>query len=287
MKYTDRRDEHKGLCPLRINKEVNSASPTLSVIMCVNRIHPWLVDAIDSVLGQQDGDFEFLISANACSDELWDFLEEYLGDDKRVQVFRSVIGQLAYNLNLLVDKAAGDYIVRMDSDDISEPHRIASLRRAIADTRPDIIGSCVSLIDEAGTPIGEMNLPINEHEIVAALSMQTVLCHPAVAIRRQFLIDVRGYLGGFTSEDTDLWLRAKRAGARMQNLPDHLLKYRVHRNQSIASRDGYAEVAGHWLREFLLSPGLFTGKGLAISLFKVVFARLLPGVRRYKSQKRL
>lgn len=255
--------------------------------MCVNRMHPWLMDAIDSVLDQEDGDFEFLISANACSDELWIHLQEYLRNDRRVRLFRSAIGQLSFNLNLLVDNAVCDYVVRMDSDDISEPHRISTLRRAIAEKWPDVIGSCVSLIDETGSTIGEMALPISERELVTALATKTVFCHPTVAIRRQFLLDIRGYLGGFTSEDTDLWLRAKRAGANMQNLPDRLLRYRVHNDQSIASRAGYAEVAGHWLREFILSPQIFTGKGLAVALFKAVFASWLPGVRRYKRVNRL
>jgi glycosyltransferase involved in cell wall biosynthesis len=249
-------------------------------------MHPWLTDAIDSVLTQEDGDFEFLISANACSDELWTYLQGYLQNDRRVRLFRSAIGQLPFNLNMLVDNALGDYVVRMDSDDISEPHRVASLRRAIAAKWPDIIGSCVSLIDEAGTQIGEMALPIDQRELLIALPTKTVFCHPAVAIRRQFLLDIRGYLGGFRSEDTDLWLRAKRAGASMLNLQDRLLRYRVHESQSIGSRGGYAEVAGHWLREFLLSPGVFTGKGLAIALFKAVFASWLPGTRRYKTEKR-
>lgn len=265
--------------------KINSTSPTLSVIMCVHRMHPWLKDAIDSVLYQHDGDFRFLIAANACSDEFWEQLQRHVKNDSRVELFRTEIGQLSFNLNMLVDNAISDYVVRMDSDDISEPHRIGTLRHAIAESWPDIIGSSVSLIDQSGATIGKMTLPSDGTEIVRALPKKTVFCHPSVAIRRQFLIDMRGYLGGFASEDTDLWLRAKRAGAQMQNLPEPLLRYRVHSTQSIGSRAGYSEVAGLWLREFLLSPSAFTGQGLGISLFKAIFASWLPGVRRYKNRK--
>jgi len=253
--------------------------------MCVNRAHPWLTEAIESVLHQDDSNFQFLIAANACSDELWQQLREHAGKDPRVQLFRSEIGQLSFNLNILVDNASGEYIVRMDSDDVSEKHRIRVLRHAIAVSQPDIIGSFVSIIDEYGSTVGKMELPINGAEIVKALPRRTVFCHPSVAIRRQFLIDMRGYLGGFASEDTDLWLRAKRAGAKMQNLPEPLLRYRVHSTQSIGSRAGYPEVSGLWLREFFLSPSAFTAQGLAISLFKAIFASWLPGARRYKNRK--
>ncbi|MFS2152565.1 glycosyltransferase family 2 protein [Rhizobium sp. Rhizsp42] len=264
---------------------IDAATPTLSVIMCVHRAHPWLLEAIDSVLDQHDSDFEFLIAANACSDELWQQLQDHVGKDPRAQLFRSEIGQLSFNLNMLVDRASSDYVVRMDSDDVCDPQRIQKLRHAIAVSQPDIIGSFVSIIDEYGCTVGKMELPINGAEIVKALPRRTVFCHPSVAIRRQFLIEMRGYLGGFASEDTDLWLRAKRAGAKMQNLPEPLLRYRVHSTQSIGSRAGYPEVAGLWLREFFLSPSAFTGQGLAISLFKAIFASWLPGARRYKDRK--
>jgi hypothetical protein len=277
---------HWSYCLLNIPaRNANSASPTLSVIMCVHRLHPWLMDAIDSILNQHDSDFRFLISANACSDEVWEQVRSHVGTDPRVKLFRSEIGQLAFNLNVLVDNATSEYVVRMDSDDISEASRIGTLRRAIAGSRPDIIGSGVTLIDENGAALGQMTLPTDSEAIVRALPMKTVFCHPSVAIRRQFLIDIRGYLGGLACEDTDLWLRAKRAGAKMQNLEEPLLRYRIHSKQSIGSRAGYAEVAGLWLREFLLSPGGFTGKGLIISLFKAVFAPWLPGVRRYRNRK--
>jgi len=67
----------------------------------------------------------------------------------------------------------------------------------------------------------------------------------------------------------------------MKNLPDRLLRYRIHENQSIASCQGYAEVASHWLRELLLSPSMYTFTGFLIALTKALFAPILPGVRRH------
>lgn len=248
-------------------------------------MHPWLMEAIGSVLVQDDNDFEFLIAANACSDQLWQYLQACVKDDPRVQLIRTAVGQLSFNLNVLVDHATGEYVVRMDSDDISESHRIRTLRQAIAERNPDIIGSCVSLIDTDGMAVGEMTFPLSNSEIIKSLPSRTVFCHPSVAIRRQFLLDIRGYLGGFASEDTDLWLRAVRAHGRLENLPDKLLRYRLHESQTIGSRAGYAEVAGHWLREFLMFPSLFTAKGLATSVCKGVLSRWLPGAKRYRNAK--
>lgn len=268
-----------------VMSNVSNSSVFFSVILCVNKDQPWLPEALESVLLQSDSDFEFLIAANACSDELWRKLVSISESDLRIRLFRSDVGQLSFNLNLLADKAHGEYLVRMDADDVCEASRLRTLRLALAREPIDILGSAVTLIDGEGREIGAMQLPKTAIDIKRALLTRTVFCHPAVAIRRQFLLDIRGYLGGYVSEDTDLWLRALRAGASMKNLPDPLLRYRIHENQSIASRLGYAEVASHWLRELLIAPSWYTLRGFGVALFKAIVAPILPGIRSYRTIK--
>ncbi|WP_160012601.1 glycosyltransferase [Rhizobium sp. 18055] len=258
---------------------------TASFILCVNRDNPWLDTAIESVLAQDEPAFEFLIGANACDDALWEKLNAYAARDTRISLTRTAIGQLAFNLNILADKARGDYLVRMDADDVCMPHRLSTLMSVLSVDPVDILGSAVTLINEAGVPIGRMDFPLTSDAIVKALPTRTVFCHPAVAVKRQFLLGMRGYLGGFVSEDTDLWLRAQRAGASMKNLPDALLSYRLHGNQSIMSSAGYAEVASHWLREWVIDPSWYHFRGLTIACMKALLARRLPGVRRYLSKR--
>jgi glycosyltransferase involved in cell wall biosynthesis len=270
----------------RVDDSNAGPEPSLSVILCVNRSNPWLSEAIQSVLAQDDPDFEFLIAANACSDDLWGQLCKVAALDGRVKLFRSAIGQLAFNLNLLADQAQGDYLVRMDADDVCEPHRLRILRQSLAENPVDILGSAASLVDGEGNVIGLMTFPERGDEIAQALMSRTAFCHPTVALRRQLLLDLRGYLGGFMSEDTDLWLRARRGHARMRNLSEPLLRYRVHSQQSIASRAGYAEVAAHWLRELLQNPSWYSTRGFLFALTKALFVPVLPGIRRYRQKNK-
>lgn len=262
------------------------SSPSLSIIMCVNRNNPWLLQAIESILNQRDGDFEFLICANDCSDFFWKELQVISELDVRIKLFRTSIGQLAFNLNFLADIAQGEYLVRMDGDDVSEPFRIDILRRSLTLNPVDILGSAVKLIDEDGVVVGEFKFPCDEVAIHKSLNSRTAFCHPSVVIRRSFLISIRGYLGGYSSEDTDLWLRAKRAGAKMRNLPDFLLRYRVHNQQSISSKSGYAEVASHWLRELLINFSFYNFRGFLISLTKALLRSYLPGIKNYRYGKK-
>ncbi|MBK9243952.1 MAG: glycosyltransferase [Burkholderiales bacterium] len=259
-----------------------SLGPTFTVLLCANRSTPFLRESIDSVLKQDDGDFEFLIAANACPDELVEELRCLIGLDPRARIIRTEIGQLAFNLNLLASEARGDYLVRMDADDISLPNRISRLRRSLTENPVDVLGSWAYVIDEAGNRTGEYRLPLEHRNIVHRLPYGTVFCHPSVALRKQFLIDMRGYLGGFASEDTDLWLRGARRGAKYMNLPECLLSYRVHPGQSSRSRQSYAETASHWLRELLASPDGFVLKGFSVAFAKCLLSPLLRASRRPK-----
>lgn len=261
-------------------------APFFSVILCVHRNQAYLADAVQSVLNQSDPDFEFLIGANACDDLLMNVLHDLVGNDKRVRIFRTDIGQLSFNLNLLADKARGEYLVRMDGDDVSEPHRIAALRDALGKQRLDVLGSWVSLINTDGDTLGEMRLPCEHQAIVKALPWKTVFCHPAVAIRREYLLKLRGYLGGFVSEDSDLWLRAVLAGGRLGNLPQVLLQYRLHPEQSTVSPRGYSELASHWLRELLAQPSWFLAKGFSVALAKRLVAPWLGHLRARRAGAR-
>jgi glycosyltransferase involved in cell wall biosynthesis len=230
-----------------------------SVLFCVNRDTPFLDAALASVLAQTHADFEFIIVANACPDALWVKVQRFAGTDPRVRAYRTAIGQLCFNLNYAADLAIGEYLMRMDADDISRPDRFEVLARAIVQHRPDVIGSCAVWIDERGRPLDPLDVPLRHADIVRRLPWKTPFIHPSVAIRRAALLEARGYIGGFASEDYELWIRMARWGAQFMNVQERLLEYRTHSGQTIASGAGYAEVAGYWLREVL-----DTGKPRAI-----------------------
>lgn len=263
-----------------------TAAPFFSVILCVHQNQNYLAEAVASVLNQSDPDFEFLIGANACDDNLMEVIANLVGDDVRVRIFRTDIGQLAFNLNHLAGLARGEYLVRMDSDDVCEPDRIAVLRAALVQQPLDVLGSWVSLINASGDRIGEMRPPCEHQAIVRALPWRTVFCHPSVVIRRKFLLQMRGYLGGFFSEDSDLWLRTVLANGHLGNLPKFLLRYRVHADQATRSKRGYSEMAGHWLRELLAQPSWYLAKGFTIAVGKRMAASWLEA-RRSNNIRRL
>lgn len=255
--------------------------PAISVIFCVNRDNPHLHEALKSVLDQTYTNFEFLIGANACSDEFFEELAAF-ATDSRIKLFRTQLPQLAFTLNFLIEHATTDLLVRMDADDVCEPQRFKRLVAEASNSTADVFGSWATLIDENNRVIGHFTPPENTLALKNRMIYSSAIFHPTVIFRKRFWIESRGYLGGFVSEDFDLWLRGLSRGATIVNIPEYLLRYRIHSSQVSRSRLGYAEAAGHWYRELLLHPNWYNACGWLVSSAK---AMLLP-VKNWMKRRR-
>ncbi len=238
-----------------------------SVLMCCNRDDGFLDEAIKSILNQSYKEFEFIIVLNNCNDDLFEKISFI--NDQRIKLFRNRIGQLSFNLNFGIENAVGDYIVRMDSDDISYPNRLENLRNIIIKNKEiDIIAGSADIIDESGQIIGEsiLNEKLKWRSLV---KYKNPFIHPATAIKRDFLIAIRGYLGGFQSEDYDLWIRAaNNEKTKVLISSDKYIKYRINKNQARRNILGYAEVAGFFLRELILKFNINNILFLMVAIFK-------------------
>ncbi|WP_131825405.1 glycosyltransferase [Salinivibrio sp. ML323] len=233
-----------------------------SFLMCVNEDNPFLEEAITSVLQQDYQEFEFIIVANNCTDQLYKKLCEF--EDSRIRLFRTSIGQLSFNLNFGIDKACGRYIIRMDSDDVCLPNRL-SICKEYASSEYDLIAFSAELIDENNRCVGIRDLG---RESVNRIIYKNPIIHPAVMLKKESLVRIRGYLGGYQSEDYDLWLRMIGKGYKIHFSKEVVLKYRIRNGQSKGSLLPYCEVAGYFLRELLLYKKLSLLAGLFIAIIK-------------------
>ena len=234
----------------------------ISVLLPVHRLDPHLGQAINSVLAQTFGEFELLIIANGPHREKLLIELKTRFCDPRIRWLCSPVPQLAHALNLGLSEARYDWVARMDGDDVCYPERLAlQLQYATRHPEIDVLGCEVTLIDETNREIGVWPRPQADAEIKALLGWKNPMCHPSVLMKKSTVLAVGGYNAGFQSEDFDLWLRLARRDAVFHNLPSRLLKYRRHSNSAQGTKLGFAEAAGHLLREFLLTgkPRYFFG----------------------------
>ncbi|EFF2259628.1 glycosyltransferase family 2 protein, partial [Escherichia coli] len=102
-------------------ESAESSHPVVSVILPVNKKNPFLDEAINSILSQTFSSFEIIIVANCCTDDFYNELKHKVND--KIKLIRTDIAYLPYSLNKAIDLSNGEFIARMDSDDISHPDR--------------------------------------------------------------------------------------------------------------------------------------------------------------------
>jgi hypothetical protein len=203
----------------------------VSVILPVRNGGAYLPLAVGSVLTQSAGDFELLVIDDHSQDGAVEALE---ASDARLRRLVNPGRGLVDALNFGLAEARGEFIARMDADDIALPDRLAR-QIAFLDRRPEIavVGAQVAFIDATGQPTGERtHFPTDPAAVAAALMTRgCVLKHPSVLARREVMRGAGGYRAAVAkAEDYDLWLRLSEHH-RLANLPETLLNYRVHANQ--------------------------------------------------------
>jgi glycosyltransferase involved in cell wall biosynthesis len=209
--------------------------PKLSVIMSVydGVKADELVEAVDSILRQTLSDFEFLIMKDAVErEDLLKYLNQLAQRDSRVKLFgNSQRSGNAHSLNRLVEQASGEFLARMDADDISLPERFERQCRYL-DQHPnvDLIGTFAREVDSQGHTLFDKRLPVGAAEIRRFMSKRDPFVHPTVMFRRSFFAQHGLYSESpqyRLLEDTELWARALAAQCEGANIPEFLFHFRA------------------------------------------------------------
>lgn len=209
-----------------------SSVPAISVVMSVYNGEKYAPEAVESILAQTFRDFELIIIDDGSTDGTKALLENYATRDPRVRLISRPNKGLTKTLNEGLGLARGEFIARMDADDVSLPTRFEKQVEFLW-AHPDCVcvGARVLRVDPYGSPLSESDHKLTHEEIDAQLIEQGLgwaITHPAAMMRRDAVQKVGGYREQFkTSQDLDLWLRLAEVG-RLANLPEVLLKYRYH-----------------------------------------------------------
>ena len=204
--------------------------PQISVIMSVYNGSRYLNESIASILSQTFTDWEFIIINDGSTDNSESIVQGWQNRDERIKLISREHKGLTISLNEGLRYAQGEYIARMDADDIALPDRFAK-QVAFLDENPNhvAVGCRMLVIDPEGMPIFTCSRLTTHEEIDAAYmaGQAGIIGHPAVMIRRRVLQRIGGYREQFTyAQDRDLFLRLAEVG-KLANLPDTLIKFRL------------------------------------------------------------
>lgn len=204
----------------------DNVHPKISVILPVYNAGRFLSPAIQSILDQTFADFELIIINDGSTDDSAAVIGSFV--DPRIRVITQSNQGLRASLNTGLDQARGQYIARMDQDDISMPERLVQ-QADFLDVHPDhvLVGATYAYIDEEDRIVGVFPALLDDAEIKRELYTKSPFGHGTVMLRASALRQ-----GGYRYaqeaahfEDFELWLRFAAAG-KYANLPEVLYLWR-------------------------------------------------------------
>jgi len=200
--------------------------PKVSVVLSVYNGEQFLNEAVRSILGQTFKDFEFIIIDDGSTDASKKIIETLI--DSRIHlIFRKNKG-LTPSLNEGLKLSTGEFIARMDADDIAEPKRIEK-QVAFLERHPDVYlcGTWAKIIDEKGEKKGDFITPIESSQVKKMMFWHNPFIHPSVMFRRK-IVDTIGYYSEKIkyAQDYEYWSRIIK-NFPGSNIPEFLMQYRI------------------------------------------------------------
>lgn len=216
--------------------------PKVSVVMPVYNGAKHIKEAIDSVLAQTLADWDFwVINEYGSVDGSAEIVAEYAHKDSRFHLVQNEerLG-LAESLNLGFRLSGGEYIARLDADDLAHPERF-SKQVELLDNRPEV-GICGTWQHHFGKDTDWIHKPqAAAEDCQARLLFNCDLCHSTLMLRRSVVFEHNlFYDKSFYAEDYELWCRAMLV-TDIVNIPEVLGEYRVDEDNITAGKMNFLD----------------------------------------------
>jgi len=211
--------------------------PKVSVIMPAYNAEKYIRRAIESILSQTYTDYEFIIINDGSVDNTKNIILSFQ-DDRIVYLENKKNSGIVITLNRGLDYATGEYIARMDADDIAIDTRFEKQVKYLDKNKNvGVLGTGICIF---GEEIEEQKClyTTDSKQLKAELIFNSCVAHPTVMMRKTVLqqnkleYDLK-FLG---AEDYYLWWNVAKV-SNIATLPEVLLKYRIHGEQITKKKD--------------------------------------------------
>ena len=232
----------------------------ISIVLPVRNAVGTLDECFHSICSQSFPYFEVIVINDGSSDDSTALLEHWCHQDKRIKLFHQKAEGLVVALNKGLALAQGEFIARMDADDIMHPLRLQTqLEYLTRHKEIDLLATQVELFAEHVIKSGYQeyirwqNNCLSPRDIADEIYIESPIAHPSVMVRRCAIQRMGGYRQGDFPEDYDLWLRMLHSGMKLAKLPQTLLKWRDSDSRTSRTDERYASDRFDRLRAFYLA----------------------------------
>jgi glycosyltransferase involved in cell wall biosynthesis len=219
-----------------------TVSPVISVLMCVYNGEKYIAEAIESILDQTFVDFEFIIINDGSNDKTEEIILSY--KDSRIKYVKNDTNlRLQASLNKGLQLCSGEFIARMDADDVCYPERLfTQLNFLRQNPSIGVLGTGFSLINGEGNFFQDIHFLSNPDLLQFTLFFFCPFAHPTIMMRAKIIKEHNGYRSEIThAEDYELWCRLMFV-TQFTNLEQPLIKLRKHdTNASLDHKNHFAQ----------------------------------------------
>lgn len=194
----------------------------VSVVIPVYNVELYVERAIRSIINQTYVNLEIIVIDDFSNDNTYSILRDLSKNDPRIRLIRNTENlKIAKTLNRGLEIANGEFIARMDGDDISELDRISKKVHFLQNnTGYDLVGCSIKAIDKNDDVIGSQLYPSDEGVLYRDLRYKSPVSHIWVA-RKRLYDQLKGYRDIPGVEDYDFLLRMTSEGYRYTNLEEY------------------------------------------------------------------
>jgi glycosyltransferase involved in cell wall biosynthesis len=236
-------------------------SPLISIIMSVYNENPsWIESAINSVINQSYSNIEFIIVMdNPSNTKILELLYAYQEQEESISVFVNDKNEgLVYSLNLALDKCHGEYVARMDADDICHLDRLEKQLHFLVCNNLDLVGANVNLFNDSGV-FYTTNKLLTHKYLKKMLSNGTIgIVHPTFFAKLAVYRALDGYKHSLHTEDKEFLARVFCHDFKVGNTKDVLLDCRYNNNSVTKVNAIYVNKVGIYVTE-VFNNYLMTG----------------------------
>lgn len=191
----------------------------------------FLVEAIESIKKQTYKNWELIAVDDGSTDLSISILKKFAKNDSRIHIYKQKHKGLSYALNFGLKKTKGQFIARMDADDISHKERLEKqLNFLLKNKEIMLIGTQVTMMDEKGKKIGDKRFPQNHEKIYEMMMTMMSIQHATILARTKYFKKV-AYQNHSTAEDVSLLFKLIETG-KFANTKESLYKYRIRKNSN-------------------------------------------------------
>ncbi len=209
---------------------VSGVTPRISVLTTAHNAGRYLLEAVESILGQTEREIELLLVDDGSTDGSFRLVESI--DDQRLQIVRQPRRGLGTPVNEHLLTLRGEYIMRMDADDRCHPER-AARQAAFLDTHPDVamVGTQYQFFNDEGAG-PKSRLPTEDAQIRQGLvAGWHTISHATTMFRRELLVQGLRYQWSGPGEDWAFIADCSLMG-RLAVIDDVLYQYRLQASSS-------------------------------------------------------